>query len=239
MEQNEITVFDHDNPRSLINIVPERVSERIKEIPPELFQLEPKELEKLTPKKEFTLTDSRLRTAFWIEYGRSQEVMKNMRMDNVYGGICTAPYFYQTVLLDKVRLAYILQPPTNYNIAMEEALHLGVDRLREILDLPIIDENGKPNPKVADVILKTVQMLDMRVKGAIIQRIEQKNLNVSVDAKKMNNQIDEAQSVDEIDRKLRELEEKANKVKGYIPQEIVIEAVKLNKKDEDASDSED
>ncbi len=198
---------DSDNPRHVLNLVPDAVRRSMERIPAEYLLMDEVELESHAPRQKWTLVDRRLRTAFWIEYARAQDAGTGMQMTLVYSGTCSRPYFYNTILESKSKLAYIMSPPTNYALAMEEALNFGVMRLREILDFPLYttDKDGieRPDAKVADVILKTVALIDQRVKGAVIQRIEQKNLNVHMGAKTAKDQ--DVISVDEIDRKLAEL----------------------------------
>lgn len=221
----DIAVSDLDNPRSVINLVSPVVREAMKRVPEEFLSLNDKELENLSPQKAFTVTDRRLRTAFWIEYGRAQDSMSSMNMAGIYGGICSRPYFYTNIMQDKVRLAYLLTPPQDYKVAMEEALSYGVDKIREILEMPLYDQNtGRPDPKIADVILKAVALIDQRVKGAVVQRHQVHQLNQNVGAPKAQAPGGEAQTMAEIDRKLAELEDKLGAVKKTIPDDIVIEA---------------
>lgn len=229
--QSSPSVSDSDNPRSIINLVPGAVREAIDSLGSDLLGMTEKELEALTPHGSWTVTDRRLRTAFWIEYGRAQDLGQHMNIGNVFNGVCSKPYFYSSVLKNKPRLAYLLLAPQDYRVAMEEALGFGVDRLREILEMPIFDENSKPNPKVADVILKAVQMLDQRVKGAVVQ----KNLNVNVgsDGKSPNDAKDaQPQTMEEIERRLAELEGPVEAAKKRIPKEIEVTATHITEEEE-------
>jgi hypothetical protein len=153
-----------------------------------------------------TATEARIRLAFWQEYERTQ--MKHafqMQVKNIYAGVCTHQHFYTRVLQRPEILAWMLMPPASYQVAMEEALNFGVERLREILELPIMLPNGKPDTSTASLILKTVAFLDMRVKGAIVQK--NLNVNVSTDSRSIEDKIKEF-SMDELDRKIARLEKK-------------------------------
>ena len=65
---------------------------------------------------------------------------------------------------------------------MEEALAYGIERLREILELPMFDKKGRVDGKAAELILKTVALLDQRVKGSVVQRAEVRSLNVNMNS---------------------------------------------------------
>jgi hypothetical protein len=220
---NDARSDDKENPRHVLNLVPEAVRNAMERIPAEFLAMDEDELEARAPRQKWTLVDRRLRTAFWIEYARAQDTGSNMQISNVFNGTCSRNYFYGTIMENKIKLAYLMRPPADYTIAMEESLNFGVARLREILDFPLWakDKDGieRPDVKVAEVILKTVTLIDQRVKGAVIQRIEQKNLNVNMGAK--GTQEAEAISVDEIDRKLAELSQ-AIKPAITVDSEIIV-----------------
>lgn len=109
---------------------------------------------------------------------------------------------------DKNKVLFLLSPPPSYALQAEEALSTGLDAVRELLDLPLVDPvTGKVNSSLAALKLRTVQWLDARVKGAIVQKVDQRNINLNVSADKVEESA--RMSVDEIDKKIAELEEKA------------------------------
>ena len=63
---------------------------------------------------------------------------------------------------------------------MEETLAYSAEQLREILDLPIKDADGKVNLPLANLKAKIHMMIDMRLNGAPTQRVEQKSLSINV-----------------------------------------------------------
>jgi hypothetical protein len=214
-------LHDAENPKALVNVVRPEIREKIARVPADLFSLTEDELEKRSPKGQFTWVDRRLRVSWWQEYTRATENHpRMMKMTEVVKGICSRNYFYEHVLADKVRLAFLLTPPSNYEVATEEALLRGVDRIREILDFPLYDEQGRPQPKNAEVMIKAYMLLDQRVKGAVIQRIEQKNLNLNVGKPQNSN---DALTDEEAERKLTELMEIAARGRSSLPQPQTIE----------------
>lgn len=215
--------FDHkaqdlNDPKALINLVPKSVKDAMLRVPEAFLNMDERELEKLTPKQSFTLVDRRLRTAFWLEYARATDAGTALNLANVYQGVCSRAYFYNYVIESQPRLAYLLLAPTDYRIAMEEALLFGVDRLREILDLPIYDPSGKPDPKIADVILKTVAILDQRVKGAVIQKIQQHTVHESKGGGKPT---ESPETMVEIEAKLASLRAQAGTIEVPVISSVV------------------
>lgn len=196
-------LFDRDDPRSVYNLLPEAVLRRVTEVPTELFTKTAEELADLMPNRRFSVLDYRVRQTFWREYERASQLMVPMNMQNVISGVCNRSHFMGRVLTDPVRVAFMLLPPTDYKVALEETLGTLVEKLRQVADLPVHDEDGKPNYKNIDIILKAFPHVDNRVKGGVTQRLETKSLTLSVQAEQSA-----PESVDAIDVKLRELESK-------------------------------
>jgi hypothetical protein len=98
-------------------------------------------------------------------------------MAQVYRGVCTKQAFYETYLKRPEFIAWMLCPPTNYVKMAEETLAFGWGKMRDILEMPV-NPTDKHGMKLAELQLKITLAMDMRVKGAVIQ----KNLNVNVNS---------------------------------------------------------
>jgi hypothetical protein len=154
---------------------------------PVLRRLEPK-LHKVLTRTEGELRDhlqpderdERVRLAFWDEYNHSTQCGKKMSLAAMLQG-CMSWEAWVTVFepSDK-KMLWVLCPPISYQTAMRNILHVGTERLMEIMRLPIVDENGKADSKTIVNILKAFQLVDLRVKGAVMQKlqIQQQSLNV-------------------------------------------------------------
>jgi hypothetical protein len=167
--------------------------------------------DELTKQYKPGLALRRLRTSWWLEYDRLQEhylqhhlSKAKFDIERAIQSVCTKKYFLDSVVDKDNALGYILRPPAAYIVCVEEALQHGVDRLREILNLPLYkprmsargayikDGDGnpqmEPDHKTIDIVLKAFAMLDLRAKGAIAQKLniegmlQQKNVNVNVAA---------------------------------------------------------
>lgn len=213
---DEAVVFDMDNPRSVLRIAGDALREAILNLPEEYQN---------KSEKEFYMAyrpgamENRLRLSFWREYESSQESMTQLNVKKVYAGLCTKEYFYQKAIKNPVILGWMLIPPTDYAVLIEEALTFGIQRLREIMELPLVDENGKVNVKLCDTIIRATAMLDMRIRGAYIQKSEvrQLNFNMNADAKGIGQAL-EASNMEEIERRIKYLESKGRAAAEQVEQ---------------------
>ncbi len=209
-EPKILDFWDRSNPRSVVNLMPRHVAECMElaaKNRPELFQMDERQLRrKLSP----TPTDNRMRLAFWLEYDRAQAAQtRHMNMARIYEGVSSREFFETFYVTKPERVAWLLCHPHSYEVIMSEALAYGVERIREILEMPFIDKKGKIDHRTMEMVLKTVALLDVRVKGATIQRVEQKNLNVHVGTGgKDVTQALLGNSMDEIEARLKYLEKK-------------------------------
>ena len=204
-----------DSTTNILNLVP--MTARIPilnciEQAPDLFGLDEFDLLKKLKylKASPNANDNRLRLAFWMEYDRIKAGDlggKQMKMSAVYNGICTGQYLTQRYLLCPERVAWMLCPPASYDVFMEEALVFGMAQLREVLELPLIDEKGKVNVGLASLKERIVMKLHERKYGAVIQKSLNVNLN-SEDGMKIDKKLQEqiaSCSMEDIQRRFKEL----------------------------------
>jgi len=193
-------ILKKDNPRSLMNIAPQGVSELLEKMDPKLLQLSERELKLRVPEDPQL---NRLRIAFWKEYDNAQSQMRGMLWNNISRFLQLRPVSYTKYFHNPQTMAYILCPPASYDVFLEESLSHGMTRIREILDLPLRDEDGKVNPKVGELILKAAAFLDLRAHGGFLQKSVHAEVGMSVGGmKKLANEL----SLEEIDKKIKELE---------------------------------
>lgn len=200
------------DPRSVINLVPDQVQAsliRAHQNASDLMALDERELKK---RVRPTPTDNRLRVSFWNEYNRAQETMKPMQMTSVYAGVCTGEFFYREYLRRDENVAWLMRPPVNYITALEEMLVEGQDRIREILELPLVGPSGRPDTKVGELILKTYLAIEARLKGAVAQKIESKSMNINVDGTRAVTKAAELNSMESIQARIAEIERKKAQV---------------------------
>lgn len=200
-----------DNPRSVVNISPksivDAVARAMAEIP-EYFELDERRLynklraDACTPNP----TDNRLRIKFWQEYESAQEAGRRIILGNVVAGVCTQAVLNH-YLKNPRKVAWLLTPPASYVTVAEEALTFGLERMRDILEMDPMGPDGKLNTKLMELQAKIVTMLDNRLKGGVVQRVEQKTvgLNISTSSKEVAAMAMEM-SMDEIEKRIKTLE---------------------------------
>jgi hypothetical protein len=175
---SELDIADYANKYSdSIYLVPPRIQRMMLWIAGEYWMLdESLLLNKCCP----TATVKMLRINFWNEYYAAVRENRMMEMINVYRSVCSSSVFYSQ-LSRREACIWVFRAMKDYTTFMEEQLHRGLQRIDEILSLPIA-QNGKINTSTANLILRTIQMVENRVKGAVVQKHEHKSLNVSVNA---------------------------------------------------------
>jgi hypothetical protein len=198
-------MFNRGSPRSLMSLLPSGMADLIMDTlrkNPELFELylerDDSRFEKLVRP---TITDNLLRMSFWNEYYRVQgQGDTRMRPIHIYEAVCPRDQFYN-ILQRPHRVMWILTPPQDQIQQMEVLLQKGIRRLDEILSLPMVTD-GKVNIAVANLIMKTAVVLDVRLRGQATQKVE------------ITNKHEVKMSPAEIDKKLRELDKEEAEIKA-------------------------
>ena len=222
----EADLFNRENPRSVINLLPEAMQARLYahgRDRKDLFQMNEREL-KYTVKP--TPTESRLRLAFWNEFNAVMATNSgSIVLSNVYTGICTRQYF-ERIMNEPTVMAWIMCPPADYISSMEEMLAESMERIREILEVSAVDPDTKEvNTKLGDLQLKVHIALENRMKGSTVQRtqfmgvLEQRNTNVNATLNaNLEGGVTPAQAELAVERalkgmSLKELDEKLARIK--------------------------
>jgi hypothetical protein len=225
--------WNRAEPRAMINIVPATVADRLLQasgLHPDLFGRAERDLyqDLKSAGAQPNATDNRLRLRFWEEYERAQGKQERMRVDEIVDGVCSRAYFYGRYLTNPYKVAWLATPPASYEVIAKEALAFGYEQMRDILEMSNTLPSGKPDVKLMELKAKIVAMLDVRVKGAIIQKVEQKNmnLNVSTSDKKVA-KLALGESMAEMEKRIKELEKRERKALN-LPEPKDIEAEIVN-----------
>jgi len=212
----EIEFFNKDNKKSVYNLLPAKWVKILNRVGIR-DEIEKEEWE-IKKNLQITPTLNRIRYSFWNEYYRAVDTNKNMVNKNIFAGICSVEA-YTRILRNNAYIAWILCPPADTVIALKETLNYGLDRIREILDLPLykiesvrvgkddFEDREVVDEKVANLMLKAVAMVDLRLHGSYVQvqKIEQKTINVNRNITSVENSYAAPQELDNIDSKLEQL----------------------------------
>jgi hypothetical protein len=212
----EVSIFDQTIPRSLINIVPEELKLRMTQIAEKHAPWFLFEENKLKATTDPDSTTARLKLTFWDEYTRAQDRGCHMIIANVVRGVCSRDYFYRVVMMEDKALAWIITPPKDYMVIMRDLLEIGLDRMREIITLPIRNAKGDVDVRLVSEILKAVEKIELRVKGAIIQRhlVKQQSLHMHAN---VPDQIPEGMTVEELTEMEAQLDSMQKKLVKVLP----------------------
>lgn len=208
-ERLTIPIKDRENPQSVINVAPAIIGEALEAIPDTVFAMSTTELRdafRKTRYDDFTEIEEKLRISFWKEYESAVTDGRKMSIQRITTGVCQLPFFRKHICGSSFRLAYILTPPEDYVLTLEELLKLATEQIRDILLLPHIKKNGEPDARMADVKLKILESMLNRVKGSVATRVESKNLNVNIENDtKSSSVVAQITSMEDLDKKLKEL----------------------------------
>lgn len=207
-----MSIYDTENPCSIINLVPDSLKEVLYEHKDRYtgyFHLNEAEVRNRVKPDE---RDERLRLNFWDEYNYATQVQSKVRMQQVMQGVCSVECWYQYYLKTPMKIFWMITPPKYYSQSMKYILNMGLDRMIEMMSAKVVDEQGKLDVRAAGVILKAFHLVDLRVKGAIAQKvtIDQRtmNLNADINAEHMSRiQLDQLRDMSPDD--LLELERRA------------------------------
>lgn len=175
---DEVSILDDANPRSIINLVPEKVRSAILDLHknnPEMASFSEQQF-----LKEYVTSESmdNLRLSFWTEYNRAQDTGQLMKAKNIYSPVMCAEMFYSKFIHNQKNVAWMLIPPANYMLSLKAYLEHGKKSLRKIMTANLIDDNGNLKVEDTKLFLKAYQLIDNRVHGSAIQRIEQKTATI-------------------------------------------------------------
>jgi hypothetical protein len=145
--------------------------------------------------------------SFWMEYNAAMANCRFMKTANIIAGVLSKQVWTENYLKIPSKVAWILCMPLSFEKALDEAIIYGMDQMRMILELPVVDEKtGKVNTSLASLKNKIVSQLYDRKYGAAVQR----SVNVSIgsaQAGEVQEQIENL-SMTDIRRKLVQLERK-------------------------------
>lgn len=186
-------------------------------------------------------TDDALRQLFWLEYENAVQQGRRMYAVNIYADVIHQGAF-SSLIRNASRMAWIICPPGSHTADINILLRRGNERLKEILELPIKRRLCRCNwqcicpgskgilrkmychcfegckcpetvdAKVAELIVKIYEKVELRAKGSVPQVINQrtllvsKNLTPPTTASQLLPAVSEDASLEEIQRKIAELE---------------------------------
>ena len=192
---------------SLLMLLDERIQTAVQKLPIDYLEMSEAQLDKeirlKTPGHRFSRTHSLLKIAFWDEYKRAAREKTTMLDENIYFGICSPEYFERFVVQDELYLAWLVTPPTDELVLQKELLLLGMKKMREAFEAPIIikkkvttqdKKTGEKTTKIERLVnvplLKEIhaifRTLQDRVHGSMVHKhmhdVKQTTMQLNVNA---------------------------------------------------------
>jgi hypothetical protein len=200
--------FDRVHPRCLYKLSPPQVREKLEELENNV------DLMKAYSNGEYALRgflntkkiiptplDVRVRYLFWSEYTRVSEMavrrgkVELIKLGNI-SGWGAERIQVNSVMRDIYRFAFVVTPLVEAKVIYSAVLDQGMSRLEEIVNIPFYDNKGKFDPRAASIVLKAIDMLDVKLNGPKVQRVDVRSVNVNV------NEDDYKKRVEELKREL-------------------------------------
>ena len=196
--RKELIFWEEGNPNCVVNLLTPRLKKAAMAIPGHLLGMSADTLRK---KIKANSMDEQLRVSFWEEYFVASDNNQKMRIEAIYPRVCVREYFYRHFVDNPARFAYMLHPPPEYMLQMKSLLTLGLRRFEEILQMPLTNEKGVVNSKLVSEIVRIVMLVDNRVKGSVVQKVqlEQKSVNVNLN-------YEPPKKIEDIDAELKAVE---------------------------------
>lgn len=210
LEKPSHPYLDFANDQHFINLAPKSIQDAILAIPNHYFEWNEKKILKEIYNGILDDSDFELRLSFWEEYERCFAKKIQMRAVNIYTGIIAQQTFNQNFLKDAGRVLFMVTEPSFHKKRQKYTHHLLLNEILDIAKKPVKEDpkTGFPDSNLMNLKLKAYQYIDQRLNGSIIQRVEQR-----VDQRSVNvniNQDSESpraipQSPEELDTRLNEL----------------------------------
>lgn len=142
----------------------------------------------------------RIRVGIWREIARLVKFGKsNFKVKRALEGYAHEQNFYKLIKRPEL-CAYFFTRPVDHNVEARILLDDSIENIRKIMRLELISEKGKVRPSVVNAHLKIYEMLQNRILGQTVQRIQQHTVQET--------KADSRKTVEQIDAELRALEQK-------------------------------
>lgn len=146
----------------------------------------------------------RIRLGIWNEVKRMVRHGKSkFSLQRALAGVDNPGNFHR-MCKNKEICAYFFTRPLNHNMEAKILLDDSIDNIRAILKLPLQDKNGRAQASVVNAQLKIFEMLQDRVLGQTVQRIQQHTVQ--------ERKEERPRTIAEIDAELKALESQDDSV---------------------------
>lgn len=134
---------------------------------------------------EPTQVDYLLRVSFWEEVSNALHEGRPIYEKSIYNGVCSQSYWKSLRETNHNKFTFLLIPIKSYSRTNKLLLTMGQEKLFQILDAdPFIKGQGSGykkqlDPRIAKVQLEAYKMVEERLHGKAVNRIQTHNINES------------------------------------------------------------
>jgi hypothetical protein len=221
-DAKEYPIFPEDGPDSLYSKTDHmehfsKVLLRLKEEAPELLEMTEENLIDIVKP---TPAVRQARITLWEEYSLAKQNRRRMVHSMMHRGT-SAKWMAKYVWSENKKLAFLICPPVSYATQLKEAHDLGLKKIREIIASKITDDEGNLLPRSADVVLKAFAVLDIRLKGAVVQKIDQRTIQVTKNLDKVQEKEVLPDDMAELEKLIAEAREQLEHTKRLMAPETI------------------
>lgn len=175
------SVIFNDFMEEVLSLIPTQLANKYRSLPLQAVEQDEKTLRTLLNPSE---QQQMLRTRLWQLLNERLGIPGAPQISSaeLCRGVSNVEYLERAYTLPYL-VAWLLCPTLNYETRVETLVEKSYDKMREILELPLMDADGKVDTKVANLVMQVAKMVDMRARGNYTERIEQKSLTVNATAK--------------------------------------------------------
>ena len=187
------------DPYNVMGLVNSAIAQAISVIPEDVISASDWELVK---NGKCTEVEKRLRLAWTLELDRAYKNGKMMNINMLYSGIISKRDYFNKIITNSYKLAFIIRPFPEYDLILEDILRTLTGDMLQISKAPIKDENGRFDSKIIAAKIALWKDVNDRKHGQATQHILKAQVNVP-SSKDLT-----PEKIAEIDRKLAELKPK-------------------------------
>lgn len=170
----------------------------------------------------------KIRIAFWEEYDRAAASEVLFSLDSLTKHFKTRIDLFDFFNRFSAFFPYMMIPVSSQQFTLKELDMLSKERMIEILSVPSVDlRTGRADSRLAKVQVQIYELIQDRIYGPVIQKIEssQKSVNVNVNTQATKEDatkaIESLTSVEEIEKRLKVVQQKRAALKSVSTIDVV------------------
>lgn len=208
--------------KTVYDMSPKPLRNKLDKIPDELFSLSPDELEQEVFGSDRTVIyKKKARVLNFLRYRLHDHVRRTMAegsfdIDVVLNGVCTNRYFYNKVCDDPARMLWIFTPPEDYYSMCNNLLNQSINAMQEILNTNLNDQEHRAYMPLLGLKFKIFKEMNSIVNGLPIARTVNVNKEVT---SIVESQVAEMSSMEDIQKEIGSLQRQKEKVIDVTPEE--------------------